>query len=688
MNNNIEKVNIMLLNYATLNGIEFKKIYTNYSFKKNKQIEFKIVLDLINHDYVKFLTDKYYNIFSRVLLKYFSKYNILYLNYKDKDKILYNLNIFNKFINNISDNYLNNIDTIFEKRIKYLNFTDNLIEPNLLYKKISFAKEEIFLSFELYSVKKIEYKLRTFCQIAEKLGAEKIKIKYNLKYRTNTKVNFGIDSIFNGISGKINKVIKDENSIELNFNYTNHIYNLNLNKHYLIKLIEEENEFFIKKDDFYTDIDLKFLLDSRCINLINEYHTNIIINQMNSLERNLSLKAKSIGLNIGISEEMDLVNSVNIDIIFLNIYDHPESIDGYNLYHMKEGFWHLTNIIKTQLKYNKNKIDKKPLLEIVKKENGDKELFYGMSTKEIYFKINNFLLSNLRYTKNYNINLDILPNIIMDDLIKNYTIIKKSFNHNELEEIYYKFFENNLFYNRFEEFKNIFIKPNKYFDIFLYDPFDTKVMVLLKEKEKIIKDILNNDPLTKLYFISLQYHLILKYKVNLFNKILIYLKSIYLTDNNNSNNIIDIENYKFKKYFEIIFEILDKIFDKSFELNCFQIRSYNGFMKVVIKEIEKKKLDNKIIEIFENILIFLKKNKLFIYNTNEFYDVYPIKDIIYSITNEYLLNINKSLKDNDKHTNKFLHDNIQDTNYTHYKIFCTLEDLKSLLLEKNNIAIQ
>ena len=688
MNNNIEKVNIMLLNYATLNGIEFKKIYTNYSFKKNKQIEFKIVLDLINHDYVIFLTDKYYNIFSRVLLKYFSKYNILYLNYKDKDKILYNLNIFNKFINNISDNYLNNIDTIFEKRIKYLNFTDNLIEPNLLYKKISFAKEEIFLSFELYSVKKIEYKLRTFCQIAEKLGAEKIKIKYNLKYRTNTKVNFGIDSIFNGISGKINKVIKDENSIELNFNYTNHIYNLNLNKHYLIKLIEEENEFFIKKDDFYTDIDLKFLLDSRCINLINEYHTNIIINQMNSLERNLSLKAKSIGLNIGISEEMDLVNSVNIDIIFLNIYDHPESIDGYNLYHMKEGFWHLTNIIKTQLKYNKNKIDKKPLLEIVKKENGDKELFYGMSTKEIYFKINNFLLSNLRYTKNYNINLDILPNIIMDDLIKNYTIIKKSFNHNELEEIYYKFFENNLFYNRFEEFKNIFIKPNKYFDIFLYDPFDTKVMVLLKEKEKIIKDILNNDPLTKLYFISLQYHLILKYKVNLFNKILIYLKSIYLTDNNNSNNIIDIENYKFKKYFEIIFEILDKIFDKSFELNCFQIRSYNGFMKVVIKEIEKKKLDNKIIEIFENILIFLKKNKLFIYNTNEFYDVYPIKDIIYSITNEYLLNINKSLKDNDKHTNKFLHDNIQDTNYTHYKIFCTLEDLKSLLLEKNNIAIQ
>jgi hypothetical protein len=80
--------------------------------------------------------------------------------------------------------------------------------------------------------------------------------------------------------------------------------------------------------------------------------------------------------------------------------------------------------------------------------------------------------------------------------------------------------------------------------------------------------------------------------------------------------------------------------------------------------------------------------KLFIYNTNEFYDVYPIKNIIYSITNEYLLNNNKILIDNDKHTNKFLHDNIQDTNYTHYRVFCTLEDLKKLLLEKMNILEQ
>ena len=33
-------------------------------------------------------------------------------------------------------------------------------------------------------------------------------------------------------------------------------------------MIEDENELFITKEDFETDIDLKFLIDARCINLI------------------------------------------------------------------------------------------------------------------------------------------------------------------------------------------------------------------------------------------------------------------------------------------------------------------------------------------------------------------------------------------------------------------------------------
>ena len=62
------------------------------------------------------------------------------------------------------------------KKLKYIYFLENSMEPDTLYKKISFSKQELFLSFDNYIIKKMEYKLRTFCQIAEKLGAIKIKI--------------------------------------------------------------------------------------------------------------------------------------------------------------------------------------------------------------------------------------------------------------------------------------------------------------------------------------------------------------------------------------------------------------------------------------------------------------------------------------------------------------------------------
>jgi hypothetical protein len=71
-----------------------------------------------------------------------------------------------------------------------------------------------------YNVKKIEYKLRTFCQIAEKLGAEQIKIKYDLQYKKEKKININLDSLSNGLSSNVKNIIRNENSIEFIFNYS------------------------------------------------------------------------------------------------------------------------------------------------------------------------------------------------------------------------------------------------------------------------------------------------------------------------------------------------------------------------------------------------------------------------------------------------------------------------------------
>ena len=43
-------------------------------------------------------------------------------------------------------------------------------------------------------------------------------------------------------------------------------------------------------------------------------------------------------------------DTINIKIKFVNIFNFPEYINGDNLYVLKEGFWHLSNIIKEKIK--------------------------------------------------------------------------------------------------------------------------------------------------------------------------------------------------------------------------------------------------------------------------------------------------------------------------------------------------
>ena len=55
----------------------------------------------------------------------------------------------------------------------------------------------------------------------------------------------------------------------------NQINNLNLNIDEIYKMINKEFDFYIAKDQFLADIDLKFLINSRCINLVEKYEIYI-----------------------------------------------------------------------------------------------------------------------------------------------------------------------------------------------------------------------------------------------------------------------------------------------------------------------------------------------------------------------------------------------------------------------------
>ena len=186
-NNNI----INLLKKYNTDSIDFNNLFEN--------IKLIDIIKLYYNDYVIFLTSKFFDLsyfnFKWKLLKYFSKYDILYFNYENKNKIRNIINIINNFIiksdSESKNEFINEFIKIndennkinFLKKMKLLYISDNIFEANILYKKIEFSNQEIFISFDSYIIKKTEYKLRTFCQIAENLGAVKIVILYEPKMK-------------------------------------------------------------------------------------------------------------------------------------------------------------------------------------------------------------------------------------------------------------------------------------------------------------------------------------------------------------------------------------------------------------------------------------------------------------------------------------------------------------------------
>jgi len=481
-------------------------------FKSN--IEVNNLNNLLNSDYVIFLSDKFFSKYNYYLIKYFKKYNIVYINYKDKDIIIKQLHEHNEDIKKTPKNK-------YIKKQKLLHFYENIIEPNTLYKKIIFSNEELFLSFKMYGLKKKEYKLRTFCQIAEKLGA--LTISINDEITKNKFINITSEiNVSNQIAlgGSSTTNSTYNGNIELKFDYTNQFYNLNLNKFDLLKIIEDEDELFITKEDFESDIDLKFLINARCINLIKKYNTRIIINQVNELERKIIAKANRFNLDIGICDKTEFSNTIIIDIDFINIYENPECIDGLNIYNMKEGFLQLTNIIKIQTNNDTDDI------------------------KKYYSKILNFLESHLISIDEKKINIE-------NQCSKNKTfeaykyILKKQFKKDDRETLVVNFFQNNLTYQQFLNFRdNIIIAP--FF-------FSSNACCIT-----FIDDIINDiGVLTyKLFFISYQYHIILNSQCK-------------IEDNefdHDTNSQIILDNPVYKDVLNILLGLLIPIFKIKFPL--------------------------------------------------------------------------------------------------------------------------
>lgn len=607
-------------------------VKTNLEIIYDDGIDICNIIKLFFSDYVIFLTSKYFfynfDIFclKKNLLKYFDKYDVIYLNYTNKNKIINLINIINNFIKNsdihtknkfmnilIQEKYFKNI---VHKRMKEIYFSDNNIEPSILYKKILFANQELFLPFNNYVIKKMEYKLRTFCQIAEKLGAEKIIIEYSNNIENTTKTNINTNVLNIGFGGKVDNNENINNSIKIVLEYPNNTYDINLNKYYIINSILDENDFMITKQEFESDLELRFLIDARCVNLIHKYHTNFIISHMNNIEQKIFMKASKYGLDMGHCKINNENTKISILIEFVPLHNNFNIIDGTNIHVLREGFVYLSNIIKMENSYT---------------------------------KLLGFIKSHLNAIEKKWIQLPYQYNYINDISKIYYTIFNLNFKDNELELLLRKYFENNLHWDTFIKFRDLILKGS-------------------------------DNELDKINFITFQFYDILNCKKNIMDNINKYIYNEYDTFNNKQrNNINNVSNSNNSEENVVNLDELENSdfdFDDSVSFEDFEKKTYknnynffeenrNKIIKILITSFKKSFYfkgglsDN----VFDSQLLIKKiKNIIYFYfdyemkSLNEEYEAcvlnknnidfnYLIDEIINTVSIKILVNNNYKKND-------------------------------------------
>ena len=364
--------------------------FSIYDFLTNNDILFMInhidiiiqYYYMIHNEYIIFLPKKYFHISKMIPKSLFcfiknsdsnikledalEEYNITLIQSEKINEFQYLLNLINRFHknypeNDFIENYIMKIGQLLYNhnyKIKYYllshtkskeyYFYENIYLPFVLYKKIQLSKIVQFISLEHYAYKKNEYMLRSFSQVAEELGAIKIHISYNYIKDDEKISKLGI--LNKSLIHK--KSNQKDNSLEFDFKYSENNY-INLNEFLLNGKILNENKFLLSKEDYESNIELKYLINARCRNFIEKYYTQFKSNTINNKELNIFLTLKDFHINIESQNIISETIETNLQIDFLNILNHMNLVDGSNIYPLKEGYIYLKQIITQETSYIK-----------------------------------------------------------------------------------------------------------------------------------------------------------------------------------------------------------------------------------------------------------------------------------------------------------------------------------------------
>ncbi len=233
-------------------------------------------------------------------------------------------------------------------------FNEGEIIKNCLYKKMEITDTIMFIPIEIYNLKQIEYRLRGFCNIVEELGAKEIKITFKNSdskiISKEYKASIGDDIEF--IAGNLGLTTynKNEENTHYSYNLTYPNNSTILLNEKMIKNKIKKKKFIVSDTMFKSTLELQYLVHSRCRHLIDKYSTIFTFDNNNVIDKNMYLKLKSHGIEVGSSFKNSTTSKTNINIItnvnFVNLEECQFLINGMNVSLDEVGFNHIIQTIK------------------------------------------------------------------------------------------------------------------------------------------------------------------------------------------------------------------------------------------------------------------------------------------------------------------------------------------------------
>ena len=248
--------------------------------------------------------------------------------------------------------------------------------------------------------------------------------------------------------------------------------------------IMNENKFWLSKEDFESNIELKHLISSRCKNLIEQYYTQFKVHSLNSKELNIYFILKDFQIDIFHQYILSETIETSIKIDFLNILNHTHLIDGGNIYPLKEGYIYLKNILNSPNNSSSHLL----YIHFLKAH------LYGIQNKHIYLAYDCNYIHNVMKIYHQCIELNFSESEFVDYIQKYWNLQSEWYHFIQLRDIILKGNDNDNNKLYFISFQYMNIYQNKYnmidfFEKYLFNKIDS---FILSHIHKNIESFLQN----------------------------------------------------------------------------------------------------------------------------------------------------------------------------------------------------